>query len=66
MIQQFENWFRSLSNDQQKELLDHILNNHIKSLNEGIFTGPAEGLRKGLFTGPVNSQKTCPSCKRPY
>lgn len=68
MKETFDKWFNDLTGDQQKEILDHIFNKHIKSLNEGFFTGPVGKLEKGLFTGPVASSdrpNVCPTCKRP-
>ena len=62
MIATFEKWYRSLTDAQQKELLNHIFNKKIKSLNEGLFMGPIGKLEKGLFTGPISSQKICPTC----
>ncbi|HNY45109.1 MAG TPA: hypothetical protein PLG11_07545 [Bacteroidales bacterium] len=64
MIETFEKWYNSLTDAQQKELLDHIFNKKIKSLNEGLFVGPIGKLEKGLFTGPISSQRICPTCGR--
>lgn len=66
MVQKFLTWYNALPDAQQKEILDYLFNNEIKSLNEGLFSGPMGKLEKGLFTGPVNSQNTCPTCRRPY
>ena len=65
MIDTFENWYKTLTDTQQKQLLDHIFNKQIKSLNEGFFSGPIGKLEKGLFTGPISSQRICPTCSRP-
>ena len=68
MKETFDNWYEKLTSTQQKEVLDHIFNKHIKSLNEGFFTGPVGKLEKGLFTGPVatfSQRNVCPTCKRP-
>lgn len=67
MKENFDNWFNNLTATQQKEVLDHIFNTHIKSINEGLFTGPVGKLEKGLFTGPVATSaqpNVCPTCKR--
>jgi hypothetical protein len=60
MIEKFENWYKTLSNEQKLKLLDHIFNNKIKPLNEGIFSGPVTK----IFAGPAPSKNICPLCKR--
>ena len=62
MIEIFENWYKTLTDSQQKELLDYIYNKKITSLNEGFFSGPVAKLEKGLFTGPYSSRGVCPTC----
>jgi len=65
MIETFENWYKGLTEDQKKQLLDYIFNNKIKSLNEGFFAGNIGQLEKGLFSVPISSQKICPTCGKP-
>ena len=65
MIETFENWYKGLTEDQKKQLLDYIFNNKIKSLNEGFFSGNIGKLEKGLFSGPISSQRVCPTCGKP-
>jgi len=62
MIETFENWYKNLSDDQKKQLLDYIFNNKIKPINEGFFAGNIGILTKGLFSGPIGSQRVCPTC----
>ena len=65
MIETFETWYKGLTDDQRKQLLDYIFNNKIKSLNEGFFAGNIGKLEKGLFSGPISSQRVCPTCGKP-
>lgn len=62
MIETFENWYKGLTEDQKKQLLDYIFNNKIKSLNEGFFAGNIGKLDRELFSGPISSQRVCPTC----
>ncbi|MEZ5044731.1 MAG: hypothetical protein R2828_32845 [Saprospiraceae bacterium] len=63
MIEIFETWYRTLSEDQKKQLLDYIFNNKIKTINEGFFAGNIGKLERGLFSGPISSsQRVCPTC----
>lgn len=62
MIEIFENWYKNLTDEQKKQLLDYIFNNKIKPLNEGFFAGNIGILTKGLFSGPIGSQRVCPTC----
>jgi hypothetical protein len=65
MFETFENWYKGLTDDQKKHLLDYIFNNKIKSLNEGFFAGNIGSLEKGLFSGPITTQRVCPTCGKP-
>lgn len=65
VINTFENWYKTLSTDDQSKLISHIIENHLQITNEGLNVGPSGLLTKGLYVGPAgSSQKVCNSCGR--
>ena len=70
VITTFDNWFGSLSNDDQLKLIKHISETISQPMMEGYHTGPAgsQDFKKGMFTGPSGTIQTtkCPTCGKPF
>jgi len=60
----FEDFFKKLSNEEKRELIEHVLKKYLQPVNEGFYGGPSGLLQKGLYAGPsgTNNSQRCPVC----
>lgn len=66
-IATFDNWYKTLSKEEQSKLLTHVIETKIEVSMEGFFSGPSgTQITKGLYAGPSGQLLTskCPQCGR--
>ncbi|CAH1041722.1 hypothetical protein [Halomonas sp. TD01] len=64
----FDKWFNNLSEQEQDEIISHVIRTKLSISNEGFFSGPTgKTLEEGLFSGPAgsSSRQVCGGCGRP-
>ena len=66
-IKDFDDWFKKLSEMEQKRLLNHIKEKYFtESITEGYYGGPPGCVERGIFAGPASANARCPTCGRLY